>query len=41
MGMLLDQVKALTHKFVRKGGKDNRKQQRARMLDKYIVSGNL
>lgn len=29
---LVTQVEQLTHAYVRKGGKDNRKQQRARML---------
>lgn len=29
---LLKEVEALTHAYVRKGGKDNRRQQRARML---------
>lgn len=30
--MIVEQVQTLTHAYVRKGGKDNRKQQRARML---------
>ena len=29
---LINEVEALTHGYVRKGGKDNRRQQRARMI---------
>ena len=33
MAKIVDQVNALTNGYVRHGGKDNRRQQRARMLD--------